>query len=579
MVVLGLTYPLSGIHDNSCALVKNGKLLYAASEERFTRIKHDGAFPSLAIDEGLKTCGLAYADIDAIGVGFSDYHIFTMIAREKRQFAALAMRLLLSAPIETLIRIPFLVGTLALPRIYKSNTIADLPRVPVTHVEHHLSHAASAYYTQPHPSALCLVFDGYGPDAVGNWLSGAVFQANNGVLTEVLRVPVEASLGLFYQKLTVALGFAPNDGEGKTMGLAAYGTHTGAHEELLAVAPHWTGKRFRPMAAWREMMLAGRTYSRALYLATPSGRLLTDLINRYGPENVAWAGQKILEDEMVAFVSSIVSKPTHLVCAGGVFLNVKMSQRIRELPLVKSLYVHPNAADGGTAVGAALVVAKGLTPQSRLGVKPLKSADLGVGFIDAQIQEVLISHRTVISYRRVANLPRYVALRLTKGIVIGWFQGRAEWGPRALGYRSVLADPRKIEIKNRINSLLKQREWFMPFAPSVLEEEAPRWFKGCKRSPFMTMLYDVFPRKAKLIPAAIHIDNTARPNTVNQQDNPLYYQVIREFGKLTGIPVILNTSFNKHGLPIVNTPQDAIEHLLMGCVDELAIGSYIVKRK
>lgn len=581
MVILGLTYPLSGVHDNSTAIVKDGRLIYAASEERFTRIKHDGAFPIRAIQAGLSQYNLTWNDIDAIGVGFSNYHIFTMMAQDRYAFAKMAFKLSLSAPLEMLLKAPLLVGQLALPRIFPDKPLPSLP-FPVYNIEHHRAHAASAYYLQSHKEALCLAFDGYGPDEQGNWLSGAVFTAKEGVLTEILRVPVEASLGLFYQKITVALGFAPNDGEGKTMGLASYGRHSGAHKELFSRAPHWDGKQFLRMSSWREMMLAGRTLSRSLFLATDIGQQLVRLIETYGREQVSWAGQNILEDEMVSFVKSMVTKPTHLVCAGGIFLNVKMSQQLRELPLVKSVHVHPNAGDGGTAVGAAFVVYDQLARQRKkkgLALFTLRSADLGVSFTDEQIWETASSYGDRIRVTKKQDVASSVARELTKGKVIGWFQGKAEWGPRALGFRSVLADPRDAKVKDRINSLLKQREWFMPFAPSILEEEAPKWFKGCRRSPFMTMTYDVFPKKALLIPAAIHIDNTARPNTVHKRDNPLYYQIIKEFQKLTGIPVILNTSFNKHGLPIVNSPKDAIEHLLMGCVDELVMADYVVKRK
>ena len=263
--------------------------------------------------------------------------------------------------------------------------------------------------------------------------------------------------------------------------------------------------------------------------------------------------------------------------AGGVFLNFKTNKKILELPNVNNLFIQPHAGDGGVSIGAALAVSSKKYIFQNFG-KALNTGGLGQSFSNQDIIKELEKYKSKLNYKKQKEIVEYTANLLVKGKVIGWFQGRAEWGPRALGFRSVLADPRKIEVKDRINDVLKNREWFMPFAPSVLEEEANKFFKNCKKSPFMTIVFDIVKGKEKKIPAAIHIDNTARPNTVNEQNNAIYYQLIKSFYKKTGLPVILNTSFNKHGLPIVNSPKDAIEHLLMGAVDELIIGSYAVER-
>jgi carbamoyltransferase len=256
---------------------------------------------------------------------------------------------------------------------------------------------------------------------------------------------------------------------------------------------------------------------------------------------------------------------------------VKVNKLITELPYIKDIFIHPNPGDGGTAIGAALELFHELTDET--AVTYLQDVNLGMQYSDEDTGRILEQFGNHIEYEKSnGNISGYVASQLEKGKVIGWFQGREEWGPRALGRRSVLADPRKPETRDIINHRMKNREWFMPFAPSCLLEKGREYFLSFRETPFMTLAFDVVPGKEKDIGAAMHVDNTARVQSVSRDHNPLYYSVIEKFSEKTGVPVILNTSFNRHGLPIVHSPEDAVEHLLWGCVHELAIGSFVVRR-
>jgi carbamoyltransferase len=320
--------------------------------------------------------------------------------------------------------------------------------------------------------------------------------------------------------------------------------------------------------------------NRSLFMATPIGKKLSALIEQHTDRNVAAAAQLVLEEMILEYVNYLGQRTgqSKIALAGGVFLNVKMNKRILlELPFVEDVYIHPHAGDGGTCIGAALE----LYYQKTQDWKPqrMRTAALGVEYSPEEIEEALAQFSEEVEYERVEDIARVTAEQIAQGKVIGWFQGRAEWGPRALGSRTVAADPRNPKTKERINDQMKRRDWFMPFAPSILADKAGEYFVGCKESPFMILAFDVAPGKVNDIRAAIHIDETARPQTVERNVAPLYYDMIHSFYELTGVPAILNTSFNRHGLPIVETPRDAIEHLTWECVDELAIGPFIARRR
>ena len=268
---------------------------------------------------------------------------------------------------------------------------------------------------------------------------------------------------------------------------------------------------------------------------------------------------------------------SQVALAGGTFLNVKVNKLIRELPFVQDIFVHPHASDGGTAVGAALQLYHEKTGEPTIAA--MQDANLGVEYSDDEILADVNQISDQVQWQKLdGELPRYVADALADGKVMGWFQGSEEWGPRALGRRSVLADPRDPETRDKINSQMKNRDWFMPFAPSCLEDKGHSHFKNFCPTPFMTLAFDVVDGKEGDVASAIHVDKTARVHSV-RPDNAKYYETITHFFEKTGVPVILTTSFNRHGLPIVHRPKEAIEHLLWGCVHELAISSFIVRKK
>ncbi len=571
--IVGISGEGNGFHDNSVVLLKGGKVVFASSEERYTRIKHDPSFPKNTLKDALDIAGIKKSDVSYFASGWP-----------KLSATKLALQFLNKNSLQSglnFIKNANLSGFAALVKLLIEINIkkveTSLPLEKRIVYDHYLAHAASAYYTSGFDKCLTVIWDGFGTRSDGTLASGAVFECKNGEIKEVGVHPINASIGLFYEAVTNALGFTPAEGEGKTMGLAVYGNPNRFLNKIKKLAPHFNGTKWIASEFWPDQLPAVDLKYKKVFEATEFFNQIAKLI-RISNQDVAAACQKIIEDESVKYFKYLFKKYGYsdYALAGGVFLNVKMGKRIKELSTTTGLFVHPHAGDGGLALGAALLAYK-----EKVGKVPafkMDDAYWGRAFKDAEILLELKKTKGII-FEKPTNLAQQVAKKIEKGIVVGWFEGREEWGPRALGSRSVLADPRREEIKERINNYLKKREWFMPFAASIMEEKAGKLFKSIDASPFMTMAYDATPYGKKNLVAGIHVDGTGRPQTVNKKVNPLYWQVIYEFEKLTGVPGILNTSFNRHGLPIVHSPKDAIDHLLWGAIDELVIGSYIVKRK
>jgi carbamoyltransferase len=572
----------SNYHDNSAVLVKNGQAIFAASEERFTREKHDPSFPREAIKAAFEFAGIGAEELDYVVCGWPKRSLLKTFLKKRRFFDLFASLFFLLREAGPRSLATFFARSFARERVAKEFTpLADLGVSPekASHIDHHRAHAASAYRPSGFSDCLAVTVDAFGATPAGYLDSGSVWACQEGEMEKVESLPLEASLGLFYEAITVGVGFKPVDGEGKTMGLAVYGGPSTAYEALRKFAPRFEGGRWVKSPYWVDTLFSIDLAYKDLFLKTRFGKEITRLINETKREDVAAAGQRILEEEAVKFFEYLGKKyqRRYYATAGGVFLNVKMNKRIRELEHVKGFFTQPHAGDGGLALGAALeLYAQKFGAEATLS--RWRSAALGVGYSNSEVEKALGKFKGKVTHEKLDDIAAYTGRALVEGKVIGWFQGRFEWGPRALGQRSVFGDPRSRELKERINDRMKKREWFMPFAPSVMVEHTGRWFVGGEESPFMTMAYDVVGGKEKEIVAAIHIDNTGRPNTVDRRVDPKYWKVIDTFYKETGVPVVLNTSFNKHGLPIVNNPEDAIEHLLWGCVDELAIEDYLVKR-
>lgn len=566
---IGVTGLGDSFHDNSVCLLKNGKVFFAASEERYSRLKHDSSYPSKAMKASYDFANIKRGDIDFFASGWPQVSLFKSLRKVS-----------IKDLINSLSHILVNANSVSFRVLYKTLVRGGIKGVSKkfrghTLVDHYLAHASSAYRTSGIRDCLCVVWDGFGTKANGSLASGGVFICEEGYIREVETQSVQTSIGLFYEAITNSLGFTPAEGEGKTMGLAVYGNPKRFLKEVSKFAPKFEKNKWIKSKYWPDSLAATDLKYKAVYETTFMGRSLKKLVSK-SAKDVAAACQYIIEREALKYFKYLgkTYKKRNFVTAGGVFLNVKMAKKTKELSFMDNYYVHPNAGDGGVALGAVLEI---YSQKYRPVVYKMRSAALGDSYEDKEIKGLLKKTKG-IRYFRPKNLAKYIAEKIAQGVVFGWFQGRAEWGPRALGQRSVLADPRSPKIKERINNYLKKREWFMPFAPSITEEGMGKLIKKPFYDPFMTMAFDTTKFGKKAIAAAIHIDGTTRPQIVRKRQNKLYWQVISEFEKKTGVPAVLNTSFNRHGLPIVNSPKDAIDHLLWGAVDELAIGSFIVER-
>ncbi len=577
MIIVGLNDVAGAHHNSSVALVKDGKIVYAASEERFSRIKFDMNFPDMALQEALRYAQIDIRDVDYFAVGYPPSSFYSDLFC--RAFMDLPRSVFGLVGHNFTGMLKYLWPNVQ--KMYKPAEFANglkqknVDDGKIVFMDHHLCHAASAYRCSGFDDCLTISVDGFGPNGEGKNIAGQVYKCDDGKLVYIQDIPLYATF-LWYSAFTVCLGLRYMDGEGKTMGLAAYGDPEVCYDRIKHMVPEYQNGKWSGYPYWVDYIMVPRE---TVLKNTVSGRHIMKLIKKHGRENVAAAAQKLLEERLVGYIEQIYAKHkfSNLALAGGTFLNVKVNKLLRQLPYVDSVFIHPHSSDGGTAMGAALELYHQKTGEPT--VFKLTDSNFGSEFSDQEIEKVLRSFADQVEWeKRDGDLPQYVAEALVNGKVVGWFQGREEWGPRALGRRSVLADPRRAETRDMINHKMKNREWFMPFAPSCMEDKGGLYFKDFCSTPFMTMAFDVVDGKDKDIGAAIHVDKTARVQSV-RPDNPLYYHVIKHFYQKTGVPVILNTSFNKHGLPIVHHPREAVEHLLWGCVHELAIGSYIVRKK
>lgn len=577
MIILGFNDVAGAHHNSSVALVKDGKVIFGTSEERFTRVKYEMQFPVNSMNQALRFAGLDLKDIDYFAVGYPPSSFYNDLFC--RNFFDLPRAVLGLVGHNFWGMMKYLLPNfkkMYKPAVY-SNGLKQfgIPDEKIVFIDHHLSHASSAYRCSGFDECLTISMDGFGPNGAGENIAGQIYKAKDGKMELLEEIPLYAT-ALWYSAFTVCLGLKYMDGEGKTMGLAAYGDPTVCYDLIKDMVFQYKDGKWSGYPYWIDYIMVPRD---EVLMKTCSGRRIMALIEKYGKEHVAAAAQKLLEERILGFVERLHKKYSFskVALAGGTFLNVKVNKLILELPYIDEVFVHPHASDGGTAIGAALELYYQKTGEP--AVYKMLDANLGLEYNDAEIEQALQEFSDQVSWEKLdGRLPDYVAEAMSQGKVMGWFQGREEWGPRALGRRSVIADPRDPETRHRINSKMKNRDWFMPFAPSCMEDKGALYFKNFCQTPFMTMAFDVIEGKEKDISSAIHVDNTARVHSV-RPDNPLYYQVIKKFYEKTGVPVILNTSFNRHGLPIVHRPKEAIEHLVWGCVHELAIGSYIVKMK
>jgi carbamoyltransferase len=558
MLTIGINY--SQMHDSSACIVQDGKLLFAVAEERMSRVKHDARFPHLAIAACLKFAGVRADQLDEVCFGWQKAG--SLYRHDLRLYIAGSWPItklnVLNSSRYFLSMWHQASGAHAFTRRFGPT------RARMRFVDHHLAHAISSYGYSGFDEAAIVVMDGRGA-----WEATSIWRGVNGTIEHGLTIPFPDSVGLFYSAFTDYLGFVPNSDEWKVMGLAPYGqpgVRLDAFIDPEAAPYHVHAKRLCRNRA-------GSFASMTPLLGDPRAAD-GEIEERH--KNIAYAVQEQCESAMLSVVRLAVEKTRcrKLCLAGGVALNSKANGKILASGLVDKIFVQPAAADDGVAAGAAL--APYMDRGGRLPDQAMRHAYLGPEFDDAAIEKTLQTYK--LRYARLDDPAATAAELLSLGAILGWFQGRMEWGPRALGSRSILADPRDPEMTAKVNSAVKFREWWRPFAPSIKKEAAEDFLESASDSPFMILTAQVRPDKRRLIPAVTHVDGSARPQTVEREVNPLYWRLIDAFGERTGVPVVLNTSFNLRGEAIVHTPTDAIRTFFSSGMDALVIGSFLVAK-
>lgn len=558
MLTLGINY--SGMHDSSACIVRDGELLFAVAEERLSRIKHDSRFPYLSIQACLQFAGVKPEQVDEVCFGWSPP--WMAMAHEAKCF--------LTGRYQPSYHYVVSAATYGFWMMRRRGGMREYERAfgvkgtRMRYVHHHLAHALSAYAYSGLKEATVVVMDGRGA-----WEATSIWYGHDGMLDHVETIPWPNSLGLFYAEFTHYLGFQRYSDEWKVMGLAPYG-EPGVNLRSLIVpdgTPYWVNAR-------RLLGRSPEDLSAIESLLGPRRMPESEIEERH--KNIAYAVQQACEEAMISVVRMAVEKTgcRNLCLAGGVALNSKANGKLLTSGLVDKIFIQPAASDEGVALGAAL--APYLDNGGRLPTNKMRHVYLGLSYSDEQIESLLRTYK--LRFTRLEDPAEVGAEMLAQGKIIGWFQGRMEFGPRALGSRSILADPRNPTMKDKVNKAVKFREWWRPFAPSLLAEVADEFLESATDSPFMILTAQMKPEKRGVIPAVTHVDGSTRPQTVERSLNPTYWNLINEFGKRTGVPVVMNTSFNLRGEPIVNTPTDAIRTFFSSGMDALLIGSFLVEK-
>ena len=577
MNILGI----NAYHGNaSAAIVCEGRLVAAVEEERFNRVKYAAGFPAQAIRYCLKEAGLELKDIDHVAVPRNPY------ARlGTKLFYAMRM------PSFARDRIKVLAKFTGIPEALAQAFDTDPAKVAAKfhRVEHHKAHLASAFFVSPFERAALLSADGLGDFASTMWGSGT---GNRMKIDGAIAFP--HSLGLFYSAVTQYLGFLKFGDEYKVMGLGAYGEPEQLDAIRNIVCAHgdgfrlgleyFTHHRTGPEMSWAE---ADKTPTLGKIFSEEMEKLLGPKRNPEEPleqrhRNLASALQARLEEIYLGMLKKLSGRTgLKAVClAGGVAFNCVANGKIFDTTGFEQVYVHPAAGDAGLAVGAAYNVWHQILGKPRSFV--MDHAYWGPGYSREEIRRAIDANGLAQNGCRVEELADESLMQRTAAIVadgkiLGWFQGRAEWGPRALGNRSIVADPRRPEMKEILNQRIKHREIFRPFAPSILAESTGEWFEKSHPSPFMTLAYSVRPEKRDKIPAPTHVDGTGRLQTVTREANARYWNLIKAFEQLTGVPVVLNTSFNDNE-PIVCRPEEALDCFQRTQMDALVLGDFLITR-
>ena len=558
MNILGLT---AFSHESAACLIQDGQITAFIEEERFNREKHASVFPLQAIKAVLKQAKIRPNDIDQITFFWQPWLEMTQNLVHLFRYFPASLNLFTGPSGSD--RYTFSQRVLAVLSLkkYLASVSPDLAQKPIFYCPHHLAHSASAFFVSPFDQAAILTLDGRGEAATSMMAIG-----EDNIIKVLQTEKIPHSLGLLYSAVTDYLGFTAFSDEGKVMGLSAYG-----NQSLV--------KLMRPLI---KLKAHGRVELNLKYFSFHThGRqqwLSPLFIKRFGSkqkQNIARALQVVLEIGAIHMVKHLyrLTHSPNLCLAGGVALNCLMTREIIRQTGFKNIFVQPVPNDAGAALGSALYFYHQCLKQPC--TTTLKHVYFGPEYSDTEILTQL--KKTRLNYVKLKSITAVVAKMISQGKIIAWFQGRMEVGPRALGNRSLLADPRRQDMKAILNQRVKHREWFRPFAPSVLVEHALEFFDVAD-SPYMILLAKVNSGKQKLIPAVTHVDKTARLQTVSLETNPRYWQLIHDFYQLTKIPLVLNTSFNDIE-PIVCTPAQAITTFTRTDIDALAIGNFLVTKK
>ena len=603
MKVLGIS-PLD--KDSTVTIVEDGVITYAAAEERFTRVKLQDGFPWQSLADALDRTGTKPEDIDRVVYPFLTYDEETRLfernlQREKEFLEDTETAATTEAISRAKTKIPArrepvpglsdpnekqekgLLKNIAYRVLASEGVVSrniarrgseqwgrDASQFhfkwqqelesglaetglqgKLKRVEHHLSHSANAYYTSGFDQALIVTLDGY-----GSGLAGSINVGRDGKIERLHGLEYPHSLGTFYETVTSALGFKPSRHEGKIVGLAAYGD-----PEILG---DLLRSRFVQANGGFRIIETNNVYFARLLAA------------QFPKIDVAAAYQRVLEEVAVAYVSQYVKKTglKNLVLSGGVVANVKLNQRLREIPGIEGIFIHPNLGDGGCGTGAALAEFAGSQPTR----ERINDVYLGPEFSAEEISEAL--RRAQLPFTEYKPVEPKIAMLLAAGKVVARFDGRMEYGPRALGHRSILYHAKEPAVNQWLNQRLGRTE-FMPFAPATLYEHREACYRNIKgaehAAEFMTVTFDCTDPMKRDCPAAVHVDGTARPQLVSESGSPGFHRILKEYHAITGIPSLINTSFNMHEEPIVCTPDDAVRAFLQGNLDYLAIGEFLVE--
>jgi carbamoyltransferase len=581
MTILGI----SAYHpDSSACIIQDGKLIAAAEEERFRRIKHWAGFPEESIKYCLKEANISLPEIDYIAVGRNVranlWRKGLFALKNRPGFGMVKDRLKNWGKI----------GGIGESLSKAFDIDAKIFNGKIINIEHHTSHMASTFLVSPFDKAAIFSVDGFGDFVSTRWGIG------EGNKIKILgNVFYPYSLGIFYLAITQYLGFLTYGDEYKVMGLSAFGGPE-FYEDFRDIVrldkrggfnldlEYFTHHKGNASMTWNnEAPIMDAVYS-------------NKLIERFGPsredgeyiterhENLASSLQKLTEDVIFDLLNSLYkdTECNKLCIAGGVGYNSVANGKIYDRTPFEEVYIQPASGDAGTSLGAAFYVYNTLSGKERDFI--MNHAYWGPEFSNEEIEgeikkNIKKESDSNLSIEKIKDneLCRKIALEIANGKIVGWFQGRMEWGPRALGNRSIIVDPRRENMRDILNKRIKMREAFRPFAPSILEEKAGEYFERTNPAPFMIRVYNIREGKKKEIPAVTHVDGTGRLQTVKKEDNPLYWTLIKEFEKITGVPVVLNTSFNENE-PIVCTPDEAIDCFKRTGMDVLVMGNWVVRR-